>query len=169
MQGGLMRIGLPHAGRGHPPRAGPAPAVPPLRRTRRGTSGGATSPERGMVGFHGRDLSPKIVESGNTESGFGSTGKKDSRASTLKSGLVTTCSSTTTNFVGCGVRRSLRFASAVAARAWAVGNPAAIHSLAWETPLGSSSSHPRASGIPHSSVDNPTAPTLQHVGGGRRP
>ena len=25
-----MRIGLPHAGRGHPPRAGPAPAVPPL-------------------------------------------------------------------------------------------------------------------------------------------
>jgi hypothetical protein len=26
----LMRIGLPHAGRGHPPRAGPAPAVPPL-------------------------------------------------------------------------------------------------------------------------------------------
>ena len=26
---GLMRIGSPHAGRGHPPRAGPAPAVPP--------------------------------------------------------------------------------------------------------------------------------------------
>ena len=25
-----MRIGLPHSGRGHPPRAGPAPAVPPL-------------------------------------------------------------------------------------------------------------------------------------------
>ena len=25
-----MRIGSPHAGRGHPPRAGPAPAVPPL-------------------------------------------------------------------------------------------------------------------------------------------
>ena len=25
-----MRIDLPHAGRGHPPRAGPAPAVPPL-------------------------------------------------------------------------------------------------------------------------------------------
>ena len=25
-----MRIGLPHAGRGHSPRAGPAPAVPPL-------------------------------------------------------------------------------------------------------------------------------------------
>ena len=26
----MMRIGSPHAGRGHPPRAGPAPAVPPL-------------------------------------------------------------------------------------------------------------------------------------------
>ena len=47
MRLGLMRIGSPQAGRGHPPRAGPAPAVPP--RGRRGTSRGAQAPTAAFI------------------------------------------------------------------------------------------------------------------------
>ena len=62
--------------------------------------------------------------------------------SPLKSGLAITCLSTAENF---GVRRSLLFASAGDAGGESGGDP--LSTVAWKTPLGSSTSHSRASGI----------------------